>query len=62
MTRVHDFAADLAKAGKSCKEISEMLNTVYGDKALKKTQIYVIIKAIKSGEAKKIYISEYATF
>jgi hypothetical protein len=56
MTRVHDFAADLAKAGKSFKEISEMLNTVYGDKALKKTQIYVIIKA------KKIYISEYATF
>ena len=37
MTRVHDFAVDLARAGKTFKEIKTMIDQVYGDMALKKT-------------------------
>ena len=50
MTRVHDFAVDLAKAGKGYKEIRELVSNVYGDKGLKKTAIYEIIKRVKAGK------------
>ena len=33
MTKVKDFVADLAKAGKGLKEIKEMADTVYGTRA-----------------------------
>ena len=49
MTRPHDFAADLAKAGKGFKEIKELVDSVYGIKGLKKTAIYDIIKKVKAG-------------
>jgi hypothetical protein len=39
MTRVRDFVADLAKTGKSFKEIKEIVDSVYGDNTLKKTAI-----------------------
>ncbi len=50
MTRVRDFVADLAKTGKSFKEIKEIVDSVYGDKTLKKTAIYAILKKVKAGE------------
>jgi hypothetical protein len=40
MTRAHDFVVDLEKAGKSFREIQDMVSTVYSDKSLKKTDIY----------------------
>jgi histone-lysine N-methyltransferase SETMAR len=50
MTRVHDFVVDLAKGGKSFGEIKKLVDDVYGDKALKKTQIYEILKRVKMGK------------
>ena len=46
MTRVRNFVADLATAGKSYKEIKETSDIVYGDKSLKKTAIYANIKKV----------------
>lgn len=50
MTRVRDFVADLARAGKDYLEIKKTVEAAYGDKALKKTAIYAIIKKVKKGE------------
>ncbi len=50
MTRVRDFVVDLATAGKRFKEINETVKKVYGDKALKRAQIYAILKKVKTGE------------
>jgi hypothetical protein len=50
MTRVRDFVADLARAGKGYLEIKETIEAAYGDKALKKTAIYAIISKVKKGE------------
>jgi hypothetical protein len=47
MTRVYDFVVDLAKGGKSFGDIKKLVDDVYGDKALKKTQIYEILKQLK---------------
>ncbi len=49
MTRAHNFVVDLAKAGKSFREIEDMVSIVYGDKSLKKTAIYDIMKKVKEG-------------
>ena len=49
MTRVHDLVVDLAKAGKSFKDIKETVEAAYPDSALKKTQIYHLIKTVKEG-------------
>ena len=49
MTRVHDFVVDLAKAGKDFKAIKEMVDKAYPDSALKRTQIYQLIKTVKEG-------------
>jgi hypothetical protein len=50
MTRVHDFVVDLAKGGKSFKEIKKLVDYVHGDQALKKMQIYEILKRVKMGK------------
>ncbi len=50
MTRVRDFVADLARAGKGYLEIKETVEAAYKDKALKKTAIYAIISKVKKGE------------
>jgi hypothetical protein len=50
MTRVRNFVADLARAGKGYLEIKKTMDLVYGDKALKKTAIYAILKKVKSGK------------
>ncbi len=50
MTRVQDFVADLARAGKGYLEIKETVEAAYGDKALKKKSIYAIINKVKKGE------------
>ena len=49
MTRVHDFVSDLAKAGKSSKEILDTVNKTYGDEALKLRQIQRIISKVRAG-------------
>ncbi len=41
---------DLAKGRKSFGDIKKLLDDVYGDKALKKTQIYKILKQVKMGK------------
>ncbi len=41
---------DLAKDRKSFGEIKKLVDDVYGDKALKKTQIYKILKQVKMGK------------
>ncbi len=43
MLPIPDFVVALAVDGKPFEEIEEMVKTVYGDKALKKTQLYKII-------------------
>ena len=50
MTRVHYFVVDLAKGGKSFGGIKKLVDDVYGDMALKKTQIYEILKRVKMGK------------
>ena len=41
---------ELGKGGKSFGDIKKLLDDVYGDKALKKTQIYKILKQVKMGK------------
>jgi hypothetical protein len=50
MTQVHYFVVDLAKGGKSFGDIKKLVNDVYGDMALKKTQIYKILRRVKMGK------------
>jgi hypothetical protein len=50
MTGVHYFVVDLAKGGKSFGDIKKLVDDVYGDMALKKTQIYEILKQVKMGK------------
>jgi len=50
MTRMHYFVVDLAKGGKSFGDIKKLADDVYGDMALKKTQIYEILKRVKMGK------------
>ncbi len=47
---MHDFVVDLAKGGKSFGDIKKLVDDVCGDKALKKTQIYEILKRFKMGK------------
>ena len=44
---------DLAKGGKSFGDIKKLVDDVYGDKALKKTQIYKILKQVKMGKNRR---------
>ena len=50
MTRVHYFVVDLAKGRKSFGDIRKLVDDVYGDMALKKIQIYEILKRVKMGK------------
>jgi hypothetical protein len=50
MTRLNHFAVDLAKAGRSFREIKAMVDSVYGDKGLNKTVIIAILKKVKEGK------------
>jgi hypothetical protein len=50
MSPIRDFVAGLARAGKTFKEIQETTEAAYGENALKKTQIYEIIRAVKEGK------------
>ncbi len=49
MADVRNFVARLAIAGKSFKEIKTTTDDAFGVQALKKTQIYAIMKVVKSG-------------
>jgi hypothetical protein len=44
VTHVRNFVTNLARAGKGYMKIRETMETVYGEKALKKMVIYTIIK------------------
>ncbi len=44
---------DLAKGGKSFGDIRKLVDNVYGDKALKKTQIYKLLKQVKMGKNRR---------
>ena len=44
---------DLAKGGKSFGDIKKLVDDVYGDMALKKTQIYKILKQVKMGKNRR---------
>ena len=46
MTCVRNFVADLARASKSYKQIKKTSNIVDGDKSLKKTANFAIIKNV----------------
>ena len=50
MTKVRRFVADLAMTGISFKEIKVLQEKRWGDLALKKTQLYAIIKKVKAGK------------
>ncbi len=41
---------DLAKGGKSFGDIKTLVDDVFGDKALKKTKIYKILRQVKMGK------------
>ena len=49
MSDVRKFVARLAMAKKGFKEINELTAAAYGDQAIHKTQIYLIIKKVKEG-------------
>ena len=51
MTRVHYFVVDLSTGGKSFGDIKKLVDDVYGDIALKKNQIYEILKRVKMGKS-----------
>ena len=44
---------DLAKGEKNFGDIKKLLDDVYGDKALRKTQIYKILKQVKMGKNRR---------
>ena len=50
MVPIREFVGTLAVAGKSFKEIQETVKNAYGDKAIKRTQIYDILKKVKDGK------------
>jgi soluble P-type ATPase len=50
MLPIRDFVGALAVAGKPFKEIEETVKKIYGDKVLKKTQLYEIIRKVKEGK------------
>ena len=50
MTGVRDFVAGLARAGKDFAEIQDTVKKAFGDKALKRTQIYEVIRKAMAGE------------
>ncbi len=50
MTKVRNFVAALARAGKGCKEIKLLVDAAYGDTAMLKSRINCIIKAVKEGK------------
>jgi hypothetical protein len=50
MSPIRDFVAGLARAGKTFRENQKTTETAYGENALKKIQIYEIIKAVKEGK------------
>ena len=53
MTRVHDFVCDLAKAGKTIKEIMETVGAAYPDQGLSVSQVYRLKKDVKDGKDTK---------
>jgi hypothetical protein len=50
MMLLSDFRRRLATAGKTFKDIQKLVKDVYGGKASKLTQIYLIINKAKEGK------------
>jgi hypothetical protein len=50
MLPIREFVGTLTVDGKSFKEIQDTDKNAYGDKAIKRTQIYDILKKVKDGK------------
>ncbi len=50
MTKVCDFIAGLAKAGKIYVKIKKTVDAAFGEKSLKKASFYFIMKKVKAGK------------
>jgi hypothetical protein len=50
MLPIREFVGTFSVAGKSFKEIQDTVRNAYGDKAIKRTQIYDILKKVKDGK------------
>jgi hypothetical protein len=57
MTCICDFVTDLARTCKSYLEIKEIEESVYGEKALKKTAIYAIIHTVQNCKTPMISVT-----
>ena len=55
---VNDFVVDLDKGGKSFGDTKKLVDYVYEDKALKKTQIYKILKQVKMGKNRRVFTKQ----
>ena len=53
MTRVHNFTCDLARAGKSVREIMATVEEAYPGEGLSLSQVYRLIKTVKEGKDDK---------
>jgi hypothetical protein len=56
MVPIQKFVGTLAVPGKSFKDIQKTVRDAYGDKAIKTTQIYDILKKVKKGS--RLWISD----
>jgi hypothetical protein len=50
MTKVRDFVAGLARAGKGANKIKSLTDAAFGDKSLTKTAIFSVLKKVKAGK------------
>ncbi len=50
MVLIHELVGTLAVAGKSFKDIQQIVRDTYGEKAIKRTQINIILKKVKEGK------------
>jgi hypothetical protein len=57
MTCICDFVTDLARTCKSYLEIKEIGESVYGEKARKKTTIYAIIHMVQDAKTPMISVT-----
>jgi hypothetical protein len=48
--QVNNFPVDLVKTGRSFNEIKAVVDSVNGDKGLRKIAIYAILKTVKEGK------------
>jgi len=50
MMQIRNFVTDIVRSGKRYNKIEKMVDSVYGDKFITKSQIFNILKQIKDGK------------